>query len=435
MSRVVVAIDGPAGAGKSTVARALASRLGLVHIDTGATYRVVGLRALAENVPLDDAAKLGELAERVAALCTLGGDGSLRFDGAPVGEEVRTSAVSDAASRAARYPEVRQPMVALQRSLVPAAGAVVEGRDIGTVVWPDADLKVYLDADADTRTKRRAEHYPQETLERDARDAQRDASPMVAADGAVRIDTTSRAPAEIVEELLARLRSGEARPRGPRHELPEPAYPWIRFLRRPVRLFAATVLRGVFRMRVTGRKRIPRHGAAILAPNHRSLVDIPAVAILTRRKVWCMGKEELFRSKLLGSFFYGLGGFPVRRGRPDRRSLNTALDLLRSGELVVIYPEGTRTPDSRFESIEEGFAYLALKTGAPVVPIALSGTESILPHGRTLPKLVAVRAAVGEPFTLGGPVEGVIPRSKIREATEKARVKLQAVIDLLEPRT
>jgi 1-acyl-sn-glycerol-3-phosphate acyltransferase len=155
---------------------------------------------------------------------------------------------------------------------------------------------------------------------------------------------------------------------------------------------------------------------------------------VTNRKVWFMAKDELFKSKLSARILGGLGGFPVRRGRPDRSALLRSLELLESGEILGIFPEGTRTPGARFESLEEGFAYIALKSGAPIVPVAISGTEAVFPRGRKLPKFVKVRVLVGLPFTLGTPTTGVLPRGRIRRATAEASKRLQTVMNELEPR-
>src|SRR5207249_1985302 len=128
------------------------------------------------------------------------------------------------------------------------------------------------------------------------------------------------------------------------------------------------------------------------------LIDHFVVASMTRRQVWFMGKAELFKKPWAARLLNTLGAFPVKRGRPDRASLQRCLELLASGQLVGIYPEGTRRPDSRFEEVEEGFTYIAMRSGAPIVPIALSGTEAVFPKSKKLPRIVKIHAVVGEPF-------------------------------------
>ncbi|HVL81705.1 MAG TPA: (d)CMP kinase [Actinomycetota bacterium] len=420
-SRLVVAIDGTAGSGKSTTARLVAVRLGLPHIDTGATYRLVAHEALQRGVPLTDGASLAGTAAEVARRCTVAQDGHLLFDGRPVGEEIRTPEVSAAASKVAAHEQVRRVLVDMQRALVPPHGAVVEGRDIGTVVWPTADVKVYLDAPEHVRAERRGMATGEDAAsvsERDRRDATRPVGAMKPAADALVVDTGSRTPAEVADLIASRVFREPPRA--------NPGY-------RVVRAVLSGLVRGPFRLEVHGAHNIPARGPAILAPNHRSLADIPVAGVLTKRKVWFMAKDELFRSQRTAGLLTRLGAFPVKRGRPDRKALQTALDLLRRGELVGLFPEGTRLPDARFDHVEDGIAYVALKSGAPVVPVALSGTEAIKPAGQRVPRLVRVRALVGEPVHLGGPVEGVLSRRRITEATQLAQERLRSVMDRLEP--
>jgi cytidylate kinase len=417
---MIVAIDGPAGAGKSTVAKLVAARLRLAHVDTGATYRLVALRAIQEGVPISDAAALAALAHATMERCRLDG-GALTYDGYPVGPEIRTPEVSGATSIVAAHPEVRRVLVAFQRKLVPKSGAVVEGRDIGTVVWPDADVKVYLDAQPDIRVRRRLDESGRddavdvEVHDRDTRDASRPVGAMRPAPDALLLDTSDMAPEEVAERVLNLA-----------HHRRDRFYACARGV-------LVGLVRGVFRLEITGRENVPAAGAVILAPNHRSLLDIPVAAGVTKRKVWFMAKDELFGSRISARLIGRLGGFPVRRGRPDRSALHRSLELLAAGEVVGIFPEGTRTPQARFAELEEGFAYIALKSGAPIVPVAISGSESVFPPGRHLPRLAKIRVAVGEPFRLGERHEGVLPRRLIREATKVAQERLAAVMDGLEP--
>lgn len=198
---MVVAIDGPAGAGKSTVARALAAALRYRYLDSGAMYRAVALLSLAAPD-----ASAGVLAAR--ARIEMPADGTVLLDGRDVSAEIRTPEASEHASVVAADPAVRAAVVALQRELLAAGDWVAEGRDIGTVVAPDAALKVYLDADPAERARRRAAQIgadeasvlAEQTI-RDERDRSREASPLRAADGAVTLDTTGLN----VEQVVARI--------------------------------------------------------------------------------------------------------------------------------------------------------------------------------------------------------------------------------------
>jgi CMP/dCMP kinase len=207
---VLVAIDGPAGAGKSTVARALAQRLGFTYLDSGAMYRCVALLSL--EVPGDEPAALAqgariELGERIL------------LDGRDVTAEIRAPEISAAASRVAADPGVREALVSSQRALIATGDWVAEGRDIGTVVAPGAELKVFLTASPEERARRRAaelgadlETVLAEQALRDERDSTREHSPLAAAPGAVVLDTSGLTVAEVVERIasLARAAAAEA---------------------------------------------------------------------------------------------------------------------------------------------------------------------------------------------------------------------------------
>lgn len=213
---ILITIDGPAGSGKSSAARAVADRLGIVNLNTGAAYRAVALLALREGVDVDDGAALAEIAGRVV----LGVEG-VRLDGEEVSEpDLRTPEVSAAASKVSVHREVREVLLSVQREAARRAredgGVVVEGRDIGTVVLPDAELKVFLSASSEERARRRAAQSGRESeLERihkamsvrDRQDSERQASPLRPAPDAVVLDTTALNLEEVVTRILDLARS------------------------------------------------------------------------------------------------------------------------------------------------------------------------------------------------------------------------------------
>jgi cytidylate kinase len=214
--KLIIAIDGPAGAGKSTIAARLARKLGYVNLESGAMYRALALNAIEKDVSLDDEAALVRLAEslRIRLQPTLNGNRTL-LNGADVSARIRERDVTEAASRVSVHPRVREWMVEHQRAMGTGGGVVMEGRDIGTKVFPDADLKIFLDADPVVREQRRMEQQKirgpvaakvaAELRERDRRDRTRATSPLVAAPDAVLIDSTSMTEGEVlarVEKLV-----------------------------------------------------------------------------------------------------------------------------------------------------------------------------------------------------------------------------------------
>lgn len=209
----VIAIDGPAGAGKSTIARRLAERLGYVYIDSGAMYRAVALWAIRQNIDPDDAHRVEQLAR--AADIELLPLRIVRLNNEDVSDAIRVPEVSAAASRVAAIGAVRAALVAKQKSMADRANVVMEGRDIGTVVFPDARVKIFLDANPLERVRRRAGEQPdvppdklaEEIAQRDQRDRQRAESPLVQAPDAVYLDSTGRTPEEVEEEILKLVRA------------------------------------------------------------------------------------------------------------------------------------------------------------------------------------------------------------------------------------
>jgi len=216
MRKLIIAIDGPSGVGKGTVARAIASELGYRHVDSGAMYRAVGWKALQRGVPFDSEADIATLAETsdidisASAVC---------IDGLDVTRAIRTPEIDKASAAVARLPRVREILVERQRALGSGGGIVMEGRDIGTVVFPDADVKLYLDASAEERARRRANDPAHSggpaalaevanlLTERDRSDSTRAASPLYAAPDATVIDTTGAPIDQVVARVMPIVRA------------------------------------------------------------------------------------------------------------------------------------------------------------------------------------------------------------------------------------
>jgi cytidylate kinase len=216
---LVIAMDGPSGSGKSSVSKGVARALGLRYLDTGAMYRAVTWWMLREGVPVDDPAAVAARAGEPEVRCGTDPDAPEIFiDGTDVSGPIRTAEVTGAVSAVAAVPEVRERLVALQREIIGSGGIVVEGRDIGTVVAPDAPVKIYLTASAEVRAQRRSRELSDATLSstqadmarRDRLDSTRKTDPLARADSAVEVDTTSLGLSEVISEIVQIAKGADA---------------------------------------------------------------------------------------------------------------------------------------------------------------------------------------------------------------------------------
>jgi 1-acyl-sn-glycerol-3-phosphate acyltransferase len=187
------------------------------------------------------------------------------------------------------------------------------------------------------------------------------------------------------------------------------------------------------RLRVEGAKNVPREGAVILAPNHRSAADWPAVGVASPRQPWFMAKEELFETPILAPLIRLCHAYPVKRDSADRAALRWTEALLRHGQVVVIFPEGQVSPDARFQSLKPGLALLALRTGATVIPVGLLGTERLMPYGCNVPrpirKPLIVRFGPALPLDdLREPGRTLPSRAAVDTATERLAAAIQNLL-------
>jgi len=410
----VLAIDGPAGAGKSTTARGVAQRLGLLHVDSGSMYRAVAWAANRKGVSLDDEKALLELLETRKIVP---GPEGVCVDGASVEGQIRTAEAGEAASRVALHPGLRRKLVALQRSLARPPGLVMEGRDIGTVVFPDATLKLFVSATAEARAVRRyqelrarGEHAdPQAILaqirERDRRDTERAASPLVRAPDAVLLDTTAIAPEEQVS-LATHWATLAMKP------VSRPGLVYA-FGAGFTRLFARTLLD----FHLEGLDRIPRRGPLIVACNHISFWDPPLVGAHLPREMHFVAKAELFHNPLFGALIRAYNSIPIQRGAQARAGLRGAEDVLSSGGAILIFPEGTRNKSGELKPPRAGVGRLAAATRTPVVPACISGSNQIR---RSMLRQVPIRITFGSP---------VMPPGSGNPEREEVRAFARAIMD------
>ena len=497
----IVAIDGPSGSGKSTIAREVASRLAGEVLDTGAMYRAVAWFALEHGVEPTDAEKVADLLKdfEVHVDGGVGRPAQVKVGNSDITEAIRTPEVTAASSIVAANPAVRKRLRQLQRDWAEArGGGVVEGRDIGTDVFPEARHKFYLTASAHERATRRADETGSSTTQvlpslqsRDAADTSRQHSPLRKADDATELDTTGFTVEQTVEEVLSIIasdttsggatstesdaryetkdnqtrgnetkeksdqqgsseacatadrstatkdrsdRQGKTESKGDSKDSSAYDFPDRRRAdgdvvmerdgkdfsaydfpaakhygrKRSVgnRIFYSTARRlcllisgPYLRQRVRNRAHLPAEGPVIVAPGgHRSNLDTLLVGMAVRRSPLYMAKDSLFKSRFWSSFIRAFGGFPVARDKLDRRALETAVEVLERGDVLIVFPEGARQEGPKLQPLFIGVAWLSAKTGAPVVPLGIGGSQKVMPIGKIMPRPHRIRMILGEPM-------------------------------------
>ncbi len=384
-----ISIDGPSGSGKTTTARLVARALGLRHIDTGAMYRAVTLLALERGVDVGDADGLGGLADQLDIDVDTDADGAptIRVGTRDITAAVREPRVTAAVSAVSAHRTVRASMVRRQRALAEQGGVILEGRDIGSVVVPWADVKIYLDASVRVRAQRRhaelanagatmsVDDVARDLERRDALDASREASPLVRPVGSWLVDTSDITIDGQVDRVVAIARGaatereGAVARGGPSQRMRVPYYLTIKFVR-----FVYTVL---FGMRVRNSFRAESGQHYIFAANHISYFDPPAVSVTLPREVHFVAKESLFKVWWLGPVIRFYNSFPIKKGVFDREAMATSLAILERRRSLLIFPEGGRISGGELGSARSGVGYIAVRSGVPVVPVYLEGTDRL----------------------------------------------------------
>lgn len=399
---VNIAVDGPSGAGKSTIAKLLAERMSYIYVDTGALYRSVALYMLREGVDINDpyaiASALGGVDVR---LCYRDGVQQVELCGENVSQLIRTPEVSMAASKISAVAEVRAFLLELQRSIARENNVIMDGRDIGTVVLPDADVKIFLTASAEKRAERRYKELQekgdlstyQQVLDdinkRDYDDAHREIAPLKKTAEAVEVDTTLLTLEQSVDEMYKTVCSklgiekAGAKPSSRREMMdfsrvkpvtePKTVKKGTLVVYAILRFFVTLFYKIKYRLVFEGTQNIPKTGSIIFASNHRSNSD-PVLGSL-KVPVPCsyMAKEELFhKGKAFVKLITFMGAFPVERGSGDTSAISLAVEKLEQGRNLMIYPEGTRSKDGTLGKGKTGVALIAALAQVPVVPMAIS---------------------------------------------------------------
>lgn len=400
-----VALDGPSGAGKSTIAKAVAKKLEYVYVDTGALYRTIAYHVISEGIdPKDEIKVTGALGEINIRLEYISGAQHVLLNGNDVSDKIRTPEISMGASAVSAIPKVRDFLFDLQRDIAKKNNVIMDGRDIGTVVLPNAQVKIFLTASAEERANRRFkelqekgdsstyEQVLEDIKQRDYNDTHRETAPLKKADDAVEVDSTSMSLEQVIDKIVSIIKektlggndetdSGEKKTSHASRELmpPRPISKkkhlnffhvfFYNFLRYIVVFFYHCF----YNIKWEGKQNVPKDGGNIFASNHRSYQDPVFTALGARIPISYMAKEELFHKNI---FFTALikifGAFPVERGKGDMTVIDTSIEKLENGRNLEIFPEGTRSKDGKVGKGKTGVALVAAVAQTKVVPVGIN---------------------------------------------------------------
>jgi 1-acyl-sn-glycerol-3-phosphate acyltransferase len=406
---MIITIDGPAGTGKTTVAKTVAERLGLPYFDTGAMYRSVAYLILHEKIPLSDERRISELLTDFNFEIRVHGIERKYFaNGMDVTDVIRSQAVTNIVSPVSALHVVREALWQIQRRFAKKRGGVFEGRDMGSVVFPKAPIKIFLTATPEVRAERRLaelqEKRPEEVkntnhqqmveelMKRDQIDSSRSLAPLICPPDAYVIDTSNLT----LEQVVGRILEYKAK------KILRPVWThWTKMkLMYRITLFIAWFVGKLFyRLKIYGLEHYYPRGA-ILAANHTSFLDPPIVSACWPEEVHFLARESLFHNKLFGSYIRCLNTHPVTGEAGDIGVMRTICALLMEGKKIVLFPEGTRSQDGELQPLKPGVAMLVARSQSAVVPVYVDGAFEVWGRKRKLPRPFGkITCVFGSPIT------------------------------------
>ena len=370
-----IAIDGPGGAGKSSLAKEVAKRLQIVYVDTGALYRTIGVYMLSSGIdPKDEEAVKPHLKDISLELKFIDGNQVILINGRIVGDEIRTPEASMAASAVSAHGSVREFLLMTQRSIAETNSVIMDGRDIGTVILPYAEVKIFLTASPEARARRRFEElktkgiettYEQvfsEMAERDKNDSTRAIAPCVPADDAIMLDN-SELDVEGTIDAVIKIINGVKKKRAKKWN---PFYATCRF-------FINIFMHLFVRVRAVGKENIPKDGSLVLCANHIGIKDVFLIGISYPRQLFFLSKKEWFSVPVMSSIMRAWGAIPLDRGGRDVGALKNAVAVAKEGKTIALFPQGHRMPgiNPKDTPVKSGAALIAYHAHADVLPVCI----------------------------------------------------------------
>ena len=384
----IVAIDGPAGSGKGTITKKIAKKMNLDYIDTGAMYRSVALEVLNKKIDIEDMNQIKEMLQTIdIQLKKEKGEQIVLLNGEDVSKKIRSNEVTSIVSKVSAIKEIRVKLVEMQRKMGAKQDVIMEGRDITTVVFPKADVKIYLDADIEERARRRFKQNQEKQIEctyeqvleemkkRDENDKNKEYGALKIADDAIVIDATNMSINEvtskinkIIKEKKKKIKLQERiyfeRPETTRKKI-------VRFL---VKSFVRFLYRIVFRVKKIGEKDIKEDESYIICANHLNYLDATAVVVFNKKNIKFVCKETVFHNRFLNWILHLVDAIPINREGQDIEAMKRSIKALKNNQLLGIFPEGTRKGMAKNLKAKNGAAFMALRTGTKVIPLGIQGS-------------------------------------------------------------
>ncbi len=402
---MIITIDGPAGTGKSTIAKSIAEKLQIDYFDTGALYRSIAWYIAQHEVSIDNQAIIEKLIENFNFKIKKNNNNSEYFvSDTNVTAMIRTSQMSILASQLGAKGYIRKALNPIQKAYAKDHDCVFEGRDLGTVIFPEADFKIFLSATPEIRAERRfrqlKEKYPEQVTgldeilrqinKRDEEDMTRSVAPLKQAKDAFYIDTSCLTFSQVRKDIFLYLKSKNNSKLDRFHKKPSFFYrSFIAFLQVWFKVF--------YQFRVYGLEH-RYDGGAIIAANHVSFYDPPILAAAYQGEVHLLGRESLFKSGL-GYCIRRLNTHPVKGDVTNLDVVKTICKLLKEGHKVVLFPEGTRSYDNSLGEVKPGIGMLIARTKTAIIPVYIHGSYKAWPRYHRFPKLGGVIACVyGSPI-------------------------------------
>ena len=380
----IVAIDGPSGTGKGTITELLAKKFNFQYLDTGATYRCVTLKLIKEKIDLKDIEKIKKALNEIK----IDFEGNKVFlDGEDVTKAIREKEVTNLVSQVSHIKEVRIAMVELQRRMSEGKEVILDGRDIGTNVFPNAEVKIYLDASVEERAKRRYKQNKEKGIDipfeevkkniefRDQNDKNATIGPLKKAEDAIYIDTTNLSIKKVEKKvskiilkkkkLIEKIENGYKMTKDTK---------WKRFQKGFIKGFLGGLYHIVYRPKMVGLENLPKDEGFILCAKHINYLDAAGLILCNKFKIRFIAKADLYRFGILSYLGHLFDIIPVKRDKSDLNSIKLCLKALKNKEILGIFPEGTRKGLEKNMKVKNGAVFLAEKAKVKIVPVGIHGS-------------------------------------------------------------